>query len=39
MHSLQCTEKLNLQRPEGDSKMSASIIIIQTIEQGFLTKK
>lgn len=37
MHSLQCTEKLDLQCSEEESKISASIII-QAIEQGFLTK-
>lgn len=38
MHSLQCTEKLDLQCSEEASKISASIVVIQTIKQGFLTR-
>lgn len=36
--SLQCTGKLDLQCSEAKSKISANIIIIQIIEQGFLPK-
>lgn len=37
MHIFQCTEKLDLQCSEGESKTNASITIIQTLEQGFLS--